>query len=118
MIGVVGGIVDIVAGFAFLQQPMGPQPMMRLAFTSWIGYFLLVLGVIVLASGLYVLTVRMMNRSSFGWLMIVYGVIMLVLGFGMIGQMFSMMEGSWLSGSVMLIVGVAMLYSGYDMTRM
>lgn len=119
VIGVVGGLVDIIAGAVFLQQPMEVQPMMEFSPTSWIGYFLLALGIIVLLSGLYVLTARMMKgRSTFGWLMILYGIVMLVLGGGMLGQMFSMMQGSAISGTVMIVVGLAMLYSGYDMTRM
>jgi uncharacterized membrane protein HdeD (DUF308 family) len=118
-IGVVGGLVDIIVGAVILQQPMGNQPMMELSPSSWIGYFLLALGIIVLLSGLYVLTARMMTRRSvFGWLMIVYGVVMLVLGAGMLGQMFSMMQGFVISGTVMIVIGLAMLYSGYDMTRM
>ena len=117
-IGIVGGIVDIAAGFVNLQlSPMGMQSMMAPA--SWIGYFLLVLGFIVLLSGLYLHSARMMkNRGLFGWLMIIYGLIMLALGFGMAGQLFSMMVGSTISGSVMIIVGVAMLYTGHDMARM
>lgn len=118
----VGGVVDIVAGFAYLQQSslMRIQPMMLPSPASWIGYFLLILGVIVFLSGAYLLSARMMrNRALFGWLMIVYGVIMLLLGVGMIGQMFSMMmEASTVSGAVMIAVGIAMLYSGYDMARM
>jgi uncharacterized membrane protein len=119
VIGVVGGLVDIIAGAVFLQQPMEVQPMMEFSPTSWIGYFLLALGIIVLLSGLYVLTARMMKgRSTFGWLMILYGIVMLALGGGMLGQIFSMMQGSAISGTVMIVVGLAMLYSGYDMTRM
>jgi uncharacterized membrane protein HdeD (DUF308 family) len=118
-IGVVGGLVDIIVGAVILQQPMGNQPMMELSPSSWTGYFLLALGIIVLLSGLYVLTARMMTRrKQFGWLMIVYGVVMLVLGAGMLGQMFSMMQGFVISGTVMIVIGLAMLYSGYDMTRM
>ena len=59
----------------------------------------------------------MMHRSRFGLLMIGYGIIMLVLCVGMIGNLFSMMQGSALSGTVMLAVGVAMLYSGSTMAR-
>lgn len=81
------------------------------------GYFLVFLGVIVLLTGLYLLTPRMMNRSIIGPLMLLYGVIMLVLGIGMLGRMFSMMQNSTLSGAVMLLTGVAMLYSGYGMTK-
>jgi hypothetical protein len=113
-IGVVGGIVDMVAGLALLQ----PAGMMFSSTAMWSGYFLLILGLIVLLTGLYLLTARMMkNRSTIGGLMLLYGVVMLVLGFGMLGRVFSMMQGSTLSGSVMLLMGVLMLYSGYGMTK-
>lgn len=119
VIGVVGGVVDIIVGAVSLQQPMEMQPMMELSPSSWIGYFLLGLGIIVLLSGLYVLTSRMMKgRSTFGWLMILYGIIMLALGGGMLGQILPMMQGSAISGTVMIVIGLAMLYSGYDMARM
>jgi hypothetical protein len=59
----------------------------------------------------------MKNHSIIGGLMLLYGAIMLVLGMGMLGQVFSMMQGSTLSGAVMLLMGVAMLYSGYGMIR-
>jgi len=113
-IGVVGGLVDIVAGLALLQ----PAEMMVSSTAMWGGYFLLILGSIVLLTGLYLLTAHMMkNRSTIGGLMVVYGVIMLVLGVAMFGQVFSMMQGSTLSGSVMLLMGILMLYSGYGMTK-
>lgn len=113
-IGVVGGIVDIVAGLALLR----PAGMMVSSTATWGGYFLLILGSIVLLTGLYLLTSHMMkNRSTIGGLMVLYGVIMLVLGVAMLGQLFSMMQGSTLSGSVMLLMGVLMLYSGYGMIK-
>jgi hypothetical protein len=113
-IGVVGGIVDIVAGLALLQ----PAGMMVSSTAMWGGYFLLILGSIVLLTGLYLLTSHMMkNRSTVGGLMVLYGVIMLVLGVAMLGQVFSTMQGSTLSGSVMLLIGILMLYSGYGMTK-
>ena len=61
---------------------------------------MLALGAIVFLTGVYVLVTRMReHRSTIGLLMIVYGVIMLVLGAGMIGQLFSiMMQGSTVSG--------------------
>lgn len=122
LIGIVGGIIDLLAGLALLlpalsMQSMGLRPMVS-PYTLWAGYFLLALGIVVLLTGVYMLTVRMMpHRSTFGWVMIIYGVIMLILGVAMIGQMFSMMQGSTLSGGVMIIVGVAMLYSGSNMAR-
>ena len=107
-------MVDILAGLAFMQQPM-----MEPSSIPWIGYFLLGLGLIVSSSGLYVLTAPMMkSRTTFGWMMISYGIVMLALAVGMLGQMFSMMQGSAVSDTLMIVVGIAMLYSGYDMTRM
>jgi hypothetical protein len=113
-IGLIGGIVDMVAGLALLQ----PAGMMFSSTAMWGGYFLLILGSIVLLTGLYLLTAHMMkNRSTIGGLMVLYGVIMLVLGVAMLGQVFSMMWGSTFSGSVMLLMGILMLYSGYGMAK-
>jgi uncharacterized membrane protein HdeD (DUF308 family) len=117
-IGIVGGIVDLVAGLALL-QPVGMMAgeTMRGSSSAMLGgYFLLVLGVIVLLTGLYVLTSPMMKHYSIiGGLMFLYGAIMLVLGLAMLGKVFSTMQGSTLSGAVMLLLGAAMLYSGYGM---
>jgi uncharacterized membrane protein HdeD (DUF308 family) len=119
LIGVVGGLVDIIVGVVLVQQPMEMQPMMEFNLASWVGYFLLALGIIVLLSGMYVLSARMMRRrGAFGWLMILYGIIMLAIGGGMLGRLFPMMQGFAISGTVMIVIGLAMLYSGYDMTRM
>ncbi len=121
LIGIIGGIIDVGAGLALLQNPSSMMPMDALVMTSsvlWAGYFLLALGALVLFTGVYMISASMMrHRSGFGWLMILYGVIMLVVGVGMMGQMFPMMQGSALSGSVMIVVGAAMLYSGSDMAR-
>ncbi len=112
-IGIIGGFVDVVAGLVLLQ----PAGMMVSSTARWGGYFLLTLGLIVLLTGLYLLTSHMMkNRSTIRMLMLLYGLIMLVLGVAMLAQVFSMMQGSTLSGSVMLLMGVLMLYSGYGMT--
>ncbi|MGD0690395.1 MAG: hypothetical protein ABSA50_11605 [Candidatus Bathyarchaeia archaeon] len=112
--GVIGGIVDMVAGLALLQ----PAGMMVSSTAMWGGYFLLMLGSMVLLTGLYLLTSHVMkNRSTIGGVMVLYGVIMLVLGVAMLGQVFSMMQGSTLSGSVMLLMGILMLYSGYGMAK-
>jgi hypothetical protein len=118
-IGLVGGIVDMIAGFALLQSAgMAEEPMMVPSLATWGGYFLVALGGIVLLTALYLLTSRMMRNSSvIGSLMVLYGGIMLILGVAMLGQVFSMMQGSTLSGVVMLVIGVAMLYSGYGMSR-
>jgi len=118
----VGGLIDLLVGSSILQQNsmMANRLMMISASNTLAGYLLLVLGVIVFSTGLYVLVSRMMkHRSTMALLMIVYGVIMLVLGVGMIGQFFNlMMQGSYVSGIAMILVGLAMLYSGSGMTKM
>jgi hypothetical protein len=118
LLGIIGGIVDIVAGLALLQSGrMVAEQTMAITANAWGGYLLLSLGVIVLVTGLYLYTPRMMNQSIIGALMLLYGAVMLGLGVTMIGQMFSMMQGSSFSGTVMIILGLAMLYSGYGMAR-
>jgi hypothetical protein len=128
VIGIVGGIIDLAAGWALLQsvQSMMPITMTRPEMTIiirsqalWLAYFLIGLGVVVFITSVYLLVSRMMRHvSSIGWLMILYGVTMLFLGVGMIGQLLAMMQRSLFSGSVMIIVGMVMLYSGYGMVRM
>jgi len=84
-----------------------------------LAYFLLVFGLAVLLTGIYLLVLRsMINARYSGPLMILYGAVMLVLGVGMIGRVFSMMQGSFLSGAIMLVLGVAMVYSGFTMGKM
>ncbi len=119
VVGIVGGLIDLTAGIVLVQPTgmMGSESMMARSAALGAGYFLIVLGVIVLLTGLYLLTPRMMNRSFVGPLMLLYGVIMLALGIGMLGRLLSMMQNSTLSGAVMLLTGVAMLYSGYGMTK-
>lgn len=119
VVGIVGGFVDVIAGIALVQPTivMGSDRMVASSNALWAGVFLIALGAIVLLTGLYLLTPRMMDRSIIGPLMLLYGVIMLVLGFGMLGRVFSMMQNSTLSGAVMLLTGMAMLYSGYGMTK-
>jgi drug/metabolite transporter (DMT)-like permease len=117
-IGLVGGLIDIFVGLLILQpNPMGMASPMMSAPNTLAGYFLIALGAIVFLTGAYVLLSRMMkHRSGIALLMIIYGVIMLVLGVGMIGQLFSvMMQGSTLSGIAMILVGLVMLYSGSQM---
>jgi hypothetical protein len=98
---------------------MGMGSPMMSASSAFAGYSLLALGAIVFLTGVYVLVARMMeHRSMIGLLMTVYGVVMLVLGAGMIRQLFNiMMQGSTVSGITMILVGLAMLYSGSQMTR-
>jgi drug/metabolite transporter (DMT)-like permease len=120
IIGVVGGLVDVVVGLLILQQnSMGMGGAMMGGSWVFASYFLLALGAIVLLTGAYVLASKTMkHRSATGLLMLFYGVIMLVLGAGMIGQLFGfMMRGSIVSGVTMIFLGLAMLYSGLDMTK-
>ena len=110
----------MAVGFALLQPSIGmmQQPMMLTPSSMWGGYFLLILGVVVLSTGVYVLTAGMMKKQTLiGELMLAYGVIMLIVGSSMFLQIFPMMQGSTLSGIVMVVVGIAMLYSGYGMTK-
>jgi drug/metabolite transporter (DMT)-like permease len=119
-IGLIGGLIDAFVGLLILQRnPMGMGSPMMSASSAFAGYSLLALGAIVFLTGVYVLVARMMeHRSMIGLLMTVYGVVMLVLGAGMIGQLFNiMMQGSTVSGITMILVGLAMLYSGSQMTR-
>ncbi len=119
VVGIVGGLIDLIAGIVLAQPTamMGSESMMARPATLWAGYLLIVLGIIVLLTGLYLLTSRLMNRSFIGPLMLLYGVIMLALGIGMMGRIISMMQNSTISGVAMLITGAAMLYSGYGMTK-
>jgi len=118
-IGVIGGLIDLVVGMLILQQnSMRMSSQMMVDTGTLAGYFLLALGVIVLASGVYVLVSKTMSHMTAGFLMILYGVVMLILGVGMIGQLFNfMMQGSAVSGIAMIFVGLAMLYSGFDMIK-
>ena len=118
-IGVIGGLIDIVVGMLILQEnSMKMSSRMMFDSGSLVSYFLLALGVIVLLTGFYVLVSKTMSHMTTGFLMILYGVIMLILGVGMIGRLFNfMMQGFTVSGVTMIFVGLAMLYSGFDMTK-
>ncbi len=74
----------LIAGGALIQPTamMSSESMMVSSAALWAGYFLIALGVIVLLTGLCLLTPRMMNRSIMGPLMLLYGVIMSALGIG------------------------------------
>jgi uncharacterized membrane protein HdeD (DUF308 family) len=118
-IGIVGGLIDIIAGIVLLQTQtsMMADNMSSLFIGLVLGYFLLALGMVVLVTGLYLLPAKMMKGLLFGRLMLIYGVIMLVLGVGMLGRLLPLMQGSVLSGVAMLVIGTAMLYSGFDMAK-
>ncbi len=118
-VGIVGGFVDLIAGVAVVRSTVivEGESMMATANAQWVGYSLMLLGVIVLSTGFYLLTPRMMNRSFVGPVMLLYGVIMLVLGVAMFAGMLSMMQNSALSGAAMLLTGTAMFYSGYSMRK-
>lgn len=95
----IGGLIDVVVGILILQENSMrvSSQMMIVDSSSLASYFLLALGVIVLLTGFYVLVSKMMIHSTTGFLMILYGVLMLILGVGMIGQLFNLMQGSTVS---------------------
>lgn len=119
VLGLDGGLVDFIVGLWILRQnsmEMGNS----MNGVVVLPFLLLVLGAVVLLTGVYVLASKMMaHGSTIGLLMLVYGAIMLALGVGMIGQLFNlmMMQGSVVSGTLMIVLGLAMLYSGFDMTK-
>lgn len=119
LIGIVGGVVDLIAGISLLQSTtmMGSEYAIMNPNAIWAGYFLVGLGVVVLVTGVYISVTRMMNSPLIGALMLVYGIVMYGLGIGMLVRLFSLMQYSAISGVVMLLVGTAMLFSGYDMRR-
>ena len=115
MIGILGGLVDLVSGLLFFVGPMGPSSMAA----GWAGVGLIALGVVVLATAVSLALAPMDRRQTgYGGLMLAYGVLMLVLGAAMLAGVLPVMAGSLFSGAAMLFVGVAMLYSGATMTRM
>jgi len=112
VIGLVGGIVDLWAGLTLLLQDS-----MMMQNVRSLGYFLTILGVIVLMTGAFMFVPKIMSRFT-GLLMIIYGLVMLILGGGMLTGVFNvMMQWSSLSGVVMLVLGLVMLYSGSTMPR-
>jgi len=122
LLAIVGGLVDFFVGLMVLRAAsmMGGSDvqMMNPASAQLLGYFPLALGAIVSLTGFHMLNSRMMVRGRlFGGLMIIYGIIMLILGVGMIGQIFNvMMQASLISGFSMILIGSAMVYSGFIMT--
>lgn len=122
LLAIVAGLADFSVGLivlraASMMSGSGLQ-IMNAASAQLLGYFLLALGVIVSLTGLYMLNFRMMMRGLlFGRLMIGYGTVMLILGVGMTGQLFNvMMQGSLISGFLMILIGCAMLFVGFTMS--
>ena len=118
VIGLVGGCVDLFVGSLILKQNSMVMSSMRSGSATFAGYFLIGLGMIVFVTGVSLLASKIMNHFT-GLLMKIYGLIMLVIGVGMLSQVINfMMQLSWLSGIVMILLGLAMLYSGSNMTKM
>ena len=116
-IGLVGGLIDVVVGLLILPRNSMGNAMMN-GSAIFAAYFLLALGIVVFVTGVCVFIFGMKHQSVTGLLMILYGVLMLILGVGMIEQVFSfMMQGSTISGIVMILVGLVMLYSGFNMAK-
>jgi hypothetical protein len=118
VIGLVGGCVDLLVGSLILEQNSMVMSSMKSGSATFAGYFLIGLGMIVLVTGVSLLASKIMNHFT-GLLMRIYGLIMLVIGVGMLSQVVNfMMQSSWLSGIVMILLGVTMLYSGSNMSKM
>ena len=87
--------------------------------SAWAALGLLGLGIVVLVTAVSLAIAPMDRpRTAYGRLMLAYGVLMLILGVVMLAGLGPMMSDSLLSGSAMVVVGFAMLYSGATMTRM
>lgn len=119
IIGIAGGLVDLVSGSVLLADASSRGSLMGMmgpSSSTWGGLFLLALGIVVLVT-----TLLMMGEwgrrapATFRLLMFVYGIAMLSVGASMIAQLFSMTSGSLLSGAVMIVVGAAMLVSAASM---
>lgn len=126
VLGIFGGLLDVIVGFVLLQDammPSQPEPsMMGGAVGSmtnlWAGWFLIILGIVVFVTGLFAFGNPSMSRMrTVGVLMLVYGVLMLVIGAGMFYGFGMLIQGSMISGSLMLAVGILMLLSGSRMLR-
>jgi len=114
----VGGLIDVIVGLLILPRSSMAMGSTMNSSAILAAYFLLALGVIVFVTGVFVFIFGMKHQSVTGLLMILYGVLMLILGVGMIEQVFSfMMQGSIYSGIVMIFVGLVMLYSGFNMAK-
>jgi len=115
-IGIIGGLVDLLTGASiFYQNSMAMGAMMN--GSAILAYAIMGLGVTVFLTGVSLFTSKVMHHFI-GLLMLIYGFIMLLLGAGMIAGFFNvMMQWSWLSGIVMITLGLVMLYSGLNMTR-
>ena len=114
----VGGLIDVIVGLLILPRSSMAMGSTMNSSAILAAYFLLALGVIVFVTGVFVFIFGMKHQSVTGLLMILYGVLMLILGVGMIEQVFSfMMQGSIYSGIVMILVGLVMLYSGFNMAK-
>lgn len=119
VIGIAGGLVDLVSGSVLLADASSRGSLMEMmgpSSSTWGGLFLLALGIVVLVT-----TLLMMGEwgrrvpAAFRLLMFVYGIAMLGVGASMIAQLFSMTSGSLLSGAAMIVIGAAMIVSASSM---
>lgn len=119
IIGIAGGLVDLVSGSVLLADASSRGSLMGMmgpSSSTWGGLLLLALGIVVLVTTLLMMGERGTRApATFRLLMFVYGIAMLSVGASMIAQLFSMTSGSLLSGGVMIGVGAAMLVSAASM---
>lgn len=114
-------MVNAAVGLVLLQQIQSPPPGMLIPpGPPWAGWFSIVLGIVVLLTGIYMLSAPMtlFKTTKLGFVMTLYSVVMLVLGVSMLRQLIFVMQGSEVSGIVMMIFAGAMLYSGYGMAKL
>ncbi len=120
LLAAVGGALDIGVGLLLLPgipTPSAGEGMVDVR-VYVVGILVLILGGAVLATAVYMAASPMTaSRRLPGLLMLAYGVVMVSLGGSMLARMFPLMQGSDVSGTAMIVVGVGMLYSGAAMRK-
>jgi hypothetical protein len=123
VLGLVGAVIDFIAGISFISQSMVTSNDMGVMVTQYnqnaidwaIGLFILG-GFLLVTSLLSVSSFGMMRMNIFGPMMIIYGIVMIGIGVVMLSGMTPMMNGSLYSSLAMFVVGIAMLLNGLLMT--
>ena len=119
-IGLVGGAWDLGVGLSIIltASMSAPGESMARAATYAGGILLIFLGGTVLATAIYSASGSMVaNQKFLGLLMPTYGATMLFVSAAMFARWFPMMTGSEVSGAAMVVLGLAMLYSGATMRK-
>ena len=120
LIGLVGGAWDLGVGLSIILTASMSAPGESMARTATYagGILLIFLGGAVLATSIYAASGSMFaNQKFLGLLMLTYGATMLFVSAAMFARLFPMMTGSEVSGAAMVVLGLAMLYSGATMRK-